>query len=469
MKKLAVSNPRAIYVPLALVPFAYLVSMVARYKVNVPFLDDWEIVPLLVKLDDHTFTLRDLWAQHNEHRPLIPQAIMLANAKLTAWNVGYEMGLSLVLAAAMFVVFMRQVEATGEAVKSRWVAIVAPAVAVLTFSFSQYQNWLWGWQSSMYLNALAIVASIVMLASPPFRWSKFVASFVLGVVALYSFANGMLIWPIGAAIIALAPHYRDRGLLKCLGLWIAASTIAAASYLFGYATPTDGQPLTYVLGHMREFVEYVFCYLGGPGGLDQGAWSTGVAITLVALASAIVVLKLRRIPLSELLPYFALCAYVFASSLLTGVGRIQYGIGQSLASRYTLFAGLLWSSVLVLLALIVFPPSNDLEPETASRSKGRKGRDSEPSGPGRGAARVAAAVAILWILVRAGKTSLDQRQNFVQLSQLQTLGAAQIRAYLSPERTPLVKQLLLYPDATKMVDRARYLQGKQLSLFRDRP
>jgi hypothetical protein len=320
----------------------------------------------------------------------------------------------------------------------------------------------------MYLNALAVLGSIVLLANPPFRWSRFIASMALGVVALYSFANGMLVWPIGAAIIALAPHYRDRGLLKYLGLWIAVSAIAAASYLFGYVTPKDGPPLTYVFSHMREFAEYVFCYLGGPGGLVQGlAWKAGVAISLIACASAIFLLKLRRIPVSQLLPYFGVCAYVLASSLLTGVGRLQLGIGQALASRYTTFTGLLWSSVLVLLAVIAFSPASSVQPETGSRSKGPRGRKPEPWSGWRISAPVAAAAAMLWIFIQTGKTSLDQRKNFVNLSTFQTVAAARLRAHLSPKGTPLIKQLLLYPDETKLVERARYLQQRHLSLFRD--
>src|SRR5690242_2847023 len=54
LNKLAFKHPRAIYVPLALIPFAYLVGMVAHYQVDVPFSDDWDLVPLLAKLDDHT-------------------------------------------------------------------------------------------------------------------------------------------------------------------------------------------------------------------------------------------------------------------------------------------------------------------------------------------------------------------------------------------------------------------------------
>jgi len=68
---------------LALVPLAFLLCVVARYAVPVPYWDQWEFVPLLEKTYHGQLTFHDLWAQHNEHRILFPRIIMLALAHLT--------------------------------------------------------------------------------------------------------------------------------------------------------------------------------------------------------------------------------------------------------------------------------------------------------------------------------------------------------------------------------------------------
>src|SRR5208282_4675420 len=76
---------------LALLPLAFLIWMVSRYAVSVPFGDQWELVPLLEKTYHETLTFHDLWAQHNEHRILFPKIIMLGLAHLTGWNIYYEL------------------------------------------------------------------------------------------------------------------------------------------------------------------------------------------------------------------------------------------------------------------------------------------------------------------------------------------------------------------------------------------
>ena len=69
---------------LALLPLAFLIWVVVQYAVVVPYLDQWELVPLLEKTYHGELTFHDLWAQHNEHRLIFPQIIMLLLALPTA-------------------------------------------------------------------------------------------------------------------------------------------------------------------------------------------------------------------------------------------------------------------------------------------------------------------------------------------------------------------------------------------------
>ena len=60
---------------LALVGFLPAMALLAdihRFAVNVPFMDDWQFVPLLEKVRNDTLTFRELWAPHDEHRLLLP-------------------------------------------------------------------------------------------------------------------------------------------------------------------------------------------------------------------------------------------------------------------------------------------------------------------------------------------------------------------------------------------------------------
>src|SRR5438105_8162010 len=59
----------AVVMSLAILGFVYL------YGANVPYLDDWDIVPALT--GNQAVTLRWLWSQHNEHRLPLPRLLLL--------------------------------------------------------------------------------------------------------------------------------------------------------------------------------------------------------------------------------------------------------------------------------------------------------------------------------------------------------------------------------------------------------
>jgi len=64
-----------------LLPPVLTFCFIYNYGITIPYWDQWEFVPLLEKLHNHTLTLNDLWSQHNEHRILFPKILMLLLAR----------------------------------------------------------------------------------------------------------------------------------------------------------------------------------------------------------------------------------------------------------------------------------------------------------------------------------------------------------------------------------------------------
>src|SRR5215208_7141850 len=89
---------------IACLPPLYLIIIILTNTVDVPFADQWALVPLLERSYRGTLSLHDLWAQHNEHRLLFPRLIMLALARLSAWNTHIEMLANVGLAAGIFAI-----------------------------------------------------------------------------------------------------------------------------------------------------------------------------------------------------------------------------------------------------------------------------------------------------------------------------------------------------------------------------
>ena len=80
---------------LTVIPMAHVAGIIGVYGVDVPYWDQWRLVPLLAALDDGTMRVSDLWAIHNEHRVLFPRLVMLGLAQLSGWNTRWEMAASL--------------------------------------------------------------------------------------------------------------------------------------------------------------------------------------------------------------------------------------------------------------------------------------------------------------------------------------------------------------------------------------
>ena len=60
---------------LSLLPIAIVSIYIFLFGLNIPFLDQWEVVGLLEQQQQGSLSFSDLLAQHNEHRPFFPRLL----------------------------------------------------------------------------------------------------------------------------------------------------------------------------------------------------------------------------------------------------------------------------------------------------------------------------------------------------------------------------------------------------------
>lgn len=210
---------------LSLLPLIYLVYLVAKWHVDVPFFDEWTLVGTLEKSYLGTLAVSDLFRQHMEHRPFFPTLILLPLARLTAWNVTYEVALNVAIAVAIFVALALQLRGTFRSLGQLGAEWLAPVVSLMVFPLKAWQNWLWGWQITIFLTMFAVVAGIILLCRPTLRWVDFVGATLLGVVASYSFASGLTYWPIGLLLLLCIRPPNTRTHAIYVALWLLAATL----------------------------------------------------------------------------------------------------------------------------------------------------------------------------------------------------------------------------------------------------
>ena len=227
--------------------------------------------------------------------------------------------------------------------------------AFCLFSPSQWENFTWAFQISFLLPGFLLLVGLSTILKyhrsveqlRP-RWIYLAFSILAAAAATYSNANGILLWPL-LLFVAIALVPRREVIASYVGFGIAF----IASYLYHYASPTrHSSPVNSLLHHPLGVCHYVVLYLGTSWVPIRSSFVvySGMLGLLVALAVTVRVVSVRqRDPLQIALG--SLIFFAAATAFLTGLGRLNFGLGQAFAPRYQTFNLLFWFSILSLLLL----------------------------------------------------------------------------------------------------------------------
>lgn len=421
---------------LALLPPLVLALLVARWGVDLPYFDQWELVPRFQAWRDGAFPWRQVWQLHNEHRLLLPELILLGLGRLSDWNIRLELALNLLLAALLCAVLAGRLRATLEG--DRRLSFLLPLFSLLLFSPSQWGNWSWGWQIQIFLVLLLVATAIDLLAREPRTPARFAGAVACAVAASFSFANGLLLFPLGLPLV-LAPSRRRAAYGA---VWVAAG--ALVYWIYGVARignrfrPEGENPWE----RLYLQAKYLLFYLAGP--LLNEPRAVWLIAHLVVPASFLLVAALAWREGKELwrplLPWATLAAFGLASAAMTAYGRYTFGIGQALSSRYFSIANFYWLGLLGMAAVWL----RRRHPQRLPRS-------------------VAPAAAVLALALLAG--AILGGRDF----RADSLERQRLRAVLRGERAAEgdVATQVPYPDPEIVRQRIAQLEQLRLSLFRE--
>lgn len=326
-------------------PLLVLVLALIKTSVNVPFWDQWELVPLYEKLRQGTLTFSDFFAQHNEHRILFPRFIMAGLAVFTAWNVLYEVAVNVLLAVAVFGVLWLLIKHTFT--QSRIRIAAAFVLSLILFSPIQFENWMWGWQIQWFLNVLGLAVSVWALwawrAKEP--WLKLGVAAIAAAIATYSLASGFFVWLVCLPLVLFAKDLR-----KFWPAWVGAAILVVGSHYIGYVDPAYHPSKLIFLKEPLQFTTYFLVYVGRPLVVD---FLVSVPVTLLylltfALGLVRVAQKHLREITTTLLPWLCLGLYGLLAAASTAVSRLGLGIEQAYSNRYITLSNLILISGVIL-------------------------------------------------------------------------------------------------------------------------
>jgi len=347
---LAVASWLFVLIPAAL-PYLY----VHAFGVNVVFADAWDMVLVFRKWFSGRLAFADLYAQHVEHRMFFPRGVELLLGSLTRYNNVAEMYLIvscfLITAAVLLLAFRREIGLP---------LIFFVPVALLIFSFRQYENMLFGFQISFAFTQTFGVLALYLLYSSSrhnFRVHAFVAALGSATIASFSTAQGLLVWPAGLLGLLLG-SVATSGKKVFVGIWGIVGVAEWVAYFVDYKTPRGHPPLLHAVSHIGTATEYFLTLLGSAlFWQPDHAFSGGLVIGCLALAMFLA--TYGRGVLREHSFWVSLFFYsLFILATIT-LGRLgMFGVWQAAISRYTTFSILAVASVYTMLAKMVFARSS---------------------------------------------------------------------------------------------------------------
>ncbi|MDQ2840817.1 MAG: hypothetical protein M3Y72_07215 [Acidobacteriota bacterium] len=298
------------------------------------------------------YPLSDLWAQHNEHRLVIPKILFLIDFYLFGGKNYFLVISIIVIQTITACLFCTALNAYAHLDRLAKITLYGLIFALL-FSPVQMDNFAWGFQVQFILNVLATALSFYFFAVATSSNQKrvsfdrrsrnsFVLSLVSALCATLSLASGLFVWPLLVLAGVLRRLDRKR-LLMLIAAWVAVT----CAYLYHYQSPEKhGNPFS-TLRSPWLILKYLSFYLGGSwisyGKITAsvvGFLGIGLALVLFSWAA----LRWKEAKSMDLF-FHGIIAFVLTTGTLTGLGRLRFGVEQGFSSRYQTVALLLWISV----------------------------------------------------------------------------------------------------------------------------
>ncbi len=415
--------------------------------VDAPRFDVWEVIVLLQRQEAVGLTIADLWHPHNEHRPVVARAVMLANIALSDWNHWNELWMLLAAVGTHVLVLVRGLARDG--VGGR-VSTALAAIAIVTFvaTPTQWENLLQGWQVTLVVGVLVASAALVLLSGGTTTWRRLGAAASLATLGTASFGSCLVVWPLGAMALWVR---RQPGWTTQLLAWLVIGAVVSAAFLHGLEPNPAHPPPAPIFRSATALLRVMYgaclalalpvwyapeVFLAQPRTID--VWLLpAVGATGLAVAAACIAVHLWRgvEPRGDrwLLPAL-LIGLAAAAAGVTAIGRVGFGLHALTASRYIAFSALFWVGLVWLLTVA-----------SPWRSRG---------------ARLASTLVAAVIVLAGLRAWADSRPYF----ESHFVGGSLARDALL--RGDVGDALALFPGGPVLDERQQFLKRHRLSLFR---
>jgi hypothetical protein len=326
---------------------AFSVAMVARFFTPVHYWDQWEFVRTLARDPGSVWTIRYLFAAHNEHIIATSKPLFLADYALFGFTNRFLIGVIVASHVAIAAILARA--AIPERPVSDTLQTTAAVFAAGMLSLVQWENLLVGFQTQFAFVILAAYAACLSAdrfaraqASRPRLMFGALSIFATG-CTIFSMGNGL---GIAVAMVFLLIAYRR----PALDWFVLLLPYAILAGLFFWLTSGAVQVGDVGLRTPFRLAAFSLVMLGAPFTADQGiAGAIGALFALGFLAGFVwrIALPWWRGQAIDpvILVLTAFAGFLFVTVAAAAWGRSTLGVIAATSSRYSTPVLALWLSV----------------------------------------------------------------------------------------------------------------------------
>lgn len=285
----------------------------------IPTWDYWRVPQYLAQIQ--RLNPRFLWSQHNEHRLVLPDVVFALDVlffhgcRVLPLLVSFlcYAGSSVILAYAI-----AQEASISREVKAAIILITAVAIGWKGCALVLADPFLLQWT----LMELAVLISLLLLARTPGAVSRWplAGAVIAGIVATYSSANGLTLWPVLlVAGLLLRLSKRQMATLALSG------SMADGLYFVGYHF-SDRTNFANLLSHPGYAIGFIAAYLSMPfGGMKSpqfGIYVGLINLSLILLFFAIAI-RHKTVATRPGIVLFGSYFFTVLSAILIAAGRMN--------------------------------------------------------------------------------------------------------------------------------------------------
>jgi hypothetical protein len=319
----------------------------------VPFWDMWDgYINFLLHIQENDLSI--WWSQHNEHRIFLSRILFWADnyffKGLGSFLIFFNFLLGGLISYCFFNILKTSLPNKEHQLLRYYLFFF---ILALTFSWTQVQNYSWGFQSQFFLAYLLPLTSFYCLYLSSKREkntrSLFLFSCLAGTASAGTMANGVIALPLMMVLaIFLKLEWRKIVFLGVL------SGIILYAYFYNY------MPISYhaslkdsLLHHPFGLIKFIFLFFGGPFFYMSGRiMIVGILAGLFFIGSFLYFIyryAKKRDSSALQMPLFAFIFYIGITAFCIAGARLNISLPTE--SRYMTPVFMAWSAWLVLYVL----------------------------------------------------------------------------------------------------------------------